>query len=119
MKRHIKVHGYTKRKGRHVRAHTRTILTKTDLVKKIGEKHKEIKHKDIADVLNTATDEIGHSLKAGHDVRINGLGSFRVKVKPARPARKGRNPFDGKEMMFKAKPATKVVKFKAAKELKP
>jgi nucleoid DNA-binding protein len=118
MKRHVKVHGYTKRRGHHVRAHTRTIVTKTDLIKKISEKHKEMKHKDIADVLNTATDEIGSSLKAGHDVRINGLGSFRVKVKPARPARKGRNPFDGKEMMFKASPEKKVIKFKATKELK-
>jgi nucleoid DNA-binding protein len=38
--------------------------------------------------------------------------------KPARPARKGVNPFTGEEVMFKAKPAHKVIKIKALKKLK-
>ncbi len=39
------------------------------------------------------------------------FGIFSKKVKPARPARKGTNPFTGEEMMFKAKPKTIVLKF--------
>ena len=47
-----------------------------------------------------------------------GLLKMRVVKKPARKARKGTNPFTGEEMMFKAKPATKVVKVSALKGLK-
>ena len=41
-----------------------------------------------------------------------------VKKKPARKARRGINPFTGEEQMFKAKPATKVVKIRPLKKLK-
>ncbi len=47
-----------------------------------------------------------------------GLLKISVVKKPARPARKGINPFTGEEVMFKAKPAHKVVKIKALKKLK-
>ncbi len=43
---------------------------------------------------------------------------MKVVKKPARPARKGTNPFTGEEMMFKAKPARKVVKVLPLKGLK-
>ena len=49
---------------------------------------------------------------------IPGLIKLRVHKKPARKARRGVNPFTGEEMMFKAKPATNVVKFRALKALK-
>ena len=39
-------------------------------------------------------------------------------LEDARKARKGVNPFTGEEMMFKAKPATKVVKATVLKGLK-
>lgn len=47
-----------------------------------------------------------------------GLMKISVVRKPARPARRGINPFTGEEVMFKAKPARKVVKIKALKKLK-
>ena len=47
-----------------------------------------------------------------------GLLKINVVKKAARPARKGINPFTGEEVMFKAKPAHKVVKIKALKKLK-
>lgn len=47
-----------------------------------------------------------------------GLLKISVVKKPARPARKGINPFTGEETMFKAKPAHKVVKVKALRKLK-
>ena len=49
---------------------------------------------------------------------VPGLMKITVNVKPATKARKGTNPFTGEEMMFKAKPARKVVKVRALKGLK-
>lgn len=47
-----------------------------------------------------------------------GLLKISVVKKPARPARKGINPFTGEATVFKAKPAHKVVKVKALRKLK-
>ena len=67
---------------------------------------------------------------AGHahaHLKKNGSGEFSVPflgiklrrvIKPARPARKGTNPFTGEEIMIKAKPATTSVKATALKALK-
>ena len=49
---------------------------------------------------------------------VPGLIKCRVVKKPAVKARKGINPFTGEEMMFKAKPARKVVKTTPLKGLK-
>ena len=49
---------------------------------------------------------------------IPGLLKLKVIRKPAVPARPGRNPFTGEEVMFKAKPARNVVKAVALKRLK-
>lgn len=49
---------------------------------------------------------------------LPGMLKINVVKKPARPARKGINPFTGEETTFKAKPAHKVVKIKALKKLK-
>ena len=57
-------------------------------------------------------------LKQKKKVRIPGIGILAIKTKPARKARMGRNPATGEQMMFKAKPKSKVVKFRTAKILK-
>jgi hypothetical protein len=44
--------------------------------------------------------------------------SFVVIKKPATKARKGTNPFTGEEMMFKAKPARKIVRARPVKAAK-
>jgi nucleoid DNA-binding protein len=49
---------------------------------------------------------------------VPGLMKITVQKKPATKARKGINPFTGEEMMFKAKPARKVVKVRPLKKLK-
>lgn len=49
---------------------------------------------------------------------VPGLMKIKVVKKPATKARKGVNPFTGEEMMYKAKPARKVVKVLALKGLK-
>lgn len=49
---------------------------------------------------------------------VPGLMKIKVTKKPATKARKGINPFTGEEMVFKAKPARKVVKVQPLKGLK-
>jgi nucleoid DNA-binding protein len=49
---------------------------------------------------------------------VPGLVKLKRVVKPATKARKGINPFTKEEMMFKAKPARKVVKAQPLKALK-
>lgn len=49
---------------------------------------------------------------------LPGLLKIKVVKKPATKARKGRNPATGEEMIFKAKPARKVVKVLPLKNLK-
>lgn len=49
---------------------------------------------------------------------VPGLMKISVQKKPATKARRGVNPFTGESMMFKAKPARKVVKVRALKKLK-
>lgn len=49
---------------------------------------------------------------------LPGLLKVEVKRKPARKARKGINPFTGEKMIFKAKPASRVVKVRPLKGLK-
>jgi nucleoid DNA-binding protein len=49
---------------------------------------------------------------------LPGLIKIQVKQKPATKARKGVNPFTGKETVFKAKPARRVVKVTPLKKLK-
>ncbi len=60
-----------------------------------------------------------HVKKGGPGVFIMpGLLKVQIVSKSAVKARKGLNPFTGEEMVFKAKPARKVVKVKALKRLK-
>jgi len=74
--------------------------------------------------VNSLFDEMSGMIKK--DLSRRGPGSFtvpgliklRVVRKPATKARKGINPFTGKETMFKAKPARNVVKATALKALK-
>ena len=49
---------------------------------------------------------------------LPGLAKFSVRVKKATRARKGINPFTGEETTFAAKPARRVIKFRALKGLK-
>ena len=49
---------------------------------------------------------------------VPGLMKITVQKKPATKARRGVNPFTGEQMMFKAKPARKVVKVRPLKKLK-
>jgi DNA-binding protein HU-beta len=49
---------------------------------------------------------------------LHGLAKFTVHKKPARPARKGINPFTKQEQTFAAKPASKAVRARPVKAVK-
>lgn len=63
-------------------------------------------------------EEANKQLRTKGRVRLPELGILRIKIKPARKARPGINPFTQEKIMIKAKPRTKVVKFRASKALK-
>ena len=62
--------------------------------------------------------DIGRVLKKGSRIRIPQLGILQVRIRPARPARKGRNPATGEEIRIKASKASKRIAFRVAKPLK-
>jgi nucleoid DNA-binding protein len=77
--------------------------------------------KDVAAIFDSLNAQIKKNLGgrgAPGMFSVPGLLKMRVVKRPAKKARKGVNPFTGEEMMFKAKPASKVVKISALKGLK-
>jgi len=119
-KRTRKVRSYKRRiKGRkrRVRSHRRAVVSQSAIVKEVSDKT-NIKRSEVKKTYDELFRVTGKHLKMGHGVRLNGLGSLNVKTKPARKARSGRNPFTGEKIMIKAKPASKVIKFRPSKEIK-
>jgi nucleoid DNA-binding protein len=101
-------------------ADTKKPPTKTEIYAKIVE-DTGLTRKDVVAVFESLSGQIQKNLGgrgAPGIFSIPGLLKLRVVKKPARKARKGINPFTGEEMMFKAKPATKVVKATVLKGLK-
>lgn len=83
----------------------------------------ELPRKTVVQFFDTLTEMIATDLNpksrtAPGKFTIPGLVRLATKKRPARKARKGVNPFTGEEMMFKAKPATNVVKAYPVKALK-
>jgi nucleoid DNA-binding protein len=101
-------------------ANTKKPPTKTEIYAKIVE-DTGLTRKDVVAVFESLSNQIQKNLGgrgAPGIFSIPGLLKLRVVKKPARKARMGVNPFTGVEMMFKAKPATKVVKATVLKGLK-
>jgi nucleoid DNA-binding protein len=94
-------------------------LSKSDVlnavVDALGE---EVSRKQVKQVVETLVD-IGHKeLKKNGTFVLHGFAKFVVVKKPARPARKGINPFTKQEQMFAAKPASKAVRARPVKAIK-
>ena len=101
-------------------ANTKKPPTKSEIYATIVE-DTGLTRKDVAAVFDSLNAQIKKNLGGRNGpglFTVPGLLKMRVVKKPARKARKGINPFTGEEMMFKAKPATKVVKVTALKGLK-
>ncbi len=94
-------------------------FSKTQILDQIASST-ELSRKQVAAVLDSLTDVIeGHVKKnAVGEFVLPGLLKISTVRKPAVKARKGINPFTKEEVMFKAKPATTVVKIRPLKKLK-
>ena len=94
-----------------------TQMTKSQLIEKISSES-ELPKKDVKGVLETLA-TIGYKeLKKAGGFLVPGFAKFVVIKKPATKARKGVNPFNGEPMMFKAKPARKIVRARPVKAAK-
>jgi DNA-binding protein HU-beta len=79
--------------------------------------HHGVPKKQAIEMFTSFVAEIGRVLKKGSKIRIPNLGVLQVRIRPARPARKGRNPATGEEIQIKASKASKKVAFRVAKGL--
>jgi nucleoid DNA-binding protein len=93
--------------------------TKTEILTHIASET-GLSKKDVGAVMDSLQGLIQKNVKPrGAGIfTLPGLLKIKVVKKPATKARKGRNPATGEEMMFKAKPARKVVKVLPLKNLK-
>jgi nucleoid DNA-binding protein len=94
-------------------------LSKTQIVDQIAG-DTALTRKQVSAVLDSLGDVIEAHVKknAVGEFVLPGLLKINTVRKPAVKARKGINPFTKEEVMFKAKPATTVVKVRALKKLK-
>jgi DNA-binding protein HU-beta len=77
-----------------------------------------LSRKQVTQIMEALVD-VGHKeLKKRGVFVLPGFAKFVVVKKPARPARRGINPFTKQEQMFAAKPASKAVRARPVKAIK-
>merc|ERR1712093_571099 len=77
-----------------------------------------VKPKDVKGALETYMNLVATQVKTNGAFKFAGVLNLKLKKTPARPARKGVNPFTKEPCVFKAKPASKTVRALALKKLK-
>ena len=94
-------------------------MTKTQMVTTIAD-NTGLSKKQVGDVMGELETLIERSIKKRSvgEFTLPGLMKITTVKKPARKARKGRNPFTGEEMVFSAKPASVAVKVRPLKKMK-
>merc|ERR1719482_1869195 len=78
----------------------------------------ELKPKQVKGAITTYLEIAAAELKKNGKFKLGGILNMKLKKKPARPARKGVNPFTKEPCVFKAKPASKTVRVHAMKKMK-
>jgi len=94
-------------------------LSKSEILNAVADAvGEEVSRKHVKQVVETLV-AVGHrELKKNGIFVLHGFAKFVVVKKPARPARKGINPFTKQEQMFAAKPASKAVRARPVKAVK-
>ena len=94
------------------------MMSKSELIQKIAEKHSNITRKDIKGVLESLA-TIGYKeLNKSGVFLVPGFAKFVVIRKPATKERSGINPFTKEPTIFKAKPARKIIRARPVKAAK-
>lgn len=88
------------------------VVKRNELAQALAEKFASLSKKEAVEIINYLAELIRDSLQAGKQVRIPGLGTFRVRERKAREAI---NPKTGERIQV---PAKKVAKFYPAKEVR-
>jgi nucleoid DNA-binding protein len=92
-------------------------LTGASMVGYLAEKNGLVR-KDVKQVLEDLFELVEEGVMRGERVAIGKIGKMFIRVRPARPARQGRNPATGQEITIPAKPATRVPRFTFSKTFK-
>lgn len=87
-------------------------MTRSDLVTRLTERFAQLTQKDTEFAVKTMLDAMSDALARGHRIEIRGFGSFSVSH---RPARVGRNPRSGAQVII---PEKRVPHFKPGKALR-
>ena len=87
-------------------------MKKSDLIEIISQEYPYLDKKTIAQIVNGTFEAMINGLSNGEKIEIRGLGTFKVKSRPAKVAR---NPRTGEKIKV---PSKKVVHFKIGKVLK-
>merc|ERR1711865_694564 len=77
-----------------------------------------LKAKDVKAAVEGIMTVAAAELKKNGSFKVAGALNLKLKKKPAKPARKGVNPFTKEPCVFKAKPASKTVRALPMKKLK-
>ena len=93
------------------------MMSKSELIQKVADDCSVAK-KDVKAVMESLASVGYKELKKTGMFMLPGFAKFVVIKKPATKARKGTNPFTGEPMMFKAKPARKIVRARPVKAAK-
>jgi len=91
--------------------------TSAAMVGYVAEKH-DLARNQAKEIMETIFDVINSGVTNGERVPIGKFGKMYVKTRPARKARKGRNPITGQEITIPPKKATKIPKFVFSKAFK-
>lgn len=94
------------------------ISPRRQIVKRMTSMHPEIKATQASHLVDMTFEGIGDSLRSGNKFTQPKFGTFSIKIRKARKARMGLRPGTNEKMMWKAKPAMKIIKFRPAKQLK-
>jgi len=87
-------------------------ITRSELIELLALKFPQLLPKDVELVVKTLLDSMTNALVQGKRIELRGVGSF---VLHHRPARVGRNPKSGAQVMIQEK---KIPHFKPGKELR-
>jgi DNA-binding protein HU-beta len=94
------------------------MMSKSELIQRVADAYAGPSKKDVKGVIEALATVGYKELKKSGAFLLPGFAKFVVIKKPATKARKGINPFNGEEMMFKAKPARKIVRARPVKAAK-
>ncbi|GIK98496.1 MAG: hypothetical protein BroJett029_27050 [Alphaproteobacteria bacterium] len=98
--------------GVHEAGRERSVMTKSELIARIGQLNPHLYQRDVERIVSTIFDEITTALARGDRVELRGFGAFSVKQ---RDARIGRNPRTGESVAVERKV---IPFFKTGKQLR-